>query len=283
MAPPPDDTTVVVCSYAGDDAELTLRCLRAVAAQAAPGRTLLVDMSPDERIAGQARRIAGVEVRRVPESTGLGWSRQHGLERAGTRHVAFLDSDAIPRPGWLAALRDAAEPADVAISGGPVLPVWPAGVRVPRLFRTASAGDFLSMLDLGPEPLDVPRVLPGNMLVDVEALGASGFGTELGRRAGDLFGAEEIAMMIAIVERGLRVVYTPGAAIDHTTTADRQSWAWMWRRLEAAGRESVQQRERLEPLPRRLTPGDRVFQALGAVPFLLGRRRGRRAAAGARP
>jgi hypothetical protein len=121
------------------------------------------------------------------------------------------------------------------------------------------------------------------MLVDVEALGASGFGTDLGRRAGDLFGAEEIAMMIALVDRGLRIVYEPAAAIDHVTTADRQTWRWMWRRLEAAGRESVQQRQRLEPLPRPLTPGDRLFQALGAVPFLVGRRRGRRGAIERRP
>jgi len=283
MAPPPEDTSVVVCSYAGDDADLTLRCLGQVAAQTAPGNTLLIDMSRDERIVGPARSITGVTVDHVPQSTGLGWSRQHGLERAATRYVAFLDSDALPRPGWLRALREAIAADGVAISGGPVLPLWPEGVRIPRLFRTASAGDFLSMLDLGPEAMDVPRVLPGNMLVDLEALGTTGFGQELGRREGDLFGAEEIAMMGALVDRGMRIVYTPGAAVDHTTTAERQSWGWMWRRLEAAGRESVQQHRRLAPLPRRPTVGDRLFQAAVLLPFLLGRRRGRGAVPSARP
>lgn len=270
------DMSVVVCSYAGDVPELTLRCLRDVAAQAAAGRTLLVDMSPNERIAGPAREIEGVAVHRVPESTGLGWSRQWAVERAGTRYVAFLDSDAFPRPGWIAGLRAAIDPVDVAIAGGPVLPLWPEGVRVPRLFRTASAGDFLSMLDLGPAPLDVPRVLPGNMVIDLELVGGSAFGEALGRRGGDLLGAEEIDMMLAVVASGRRIVYAPDAVVDHRTTADRQNWRWMWRRVEAAGREAAYERRRLDPLPRRLTPGDRAFQAAVALPFLTGRLRGRR-------
>lgn len=269
------DTSVIVCSYAGDVPELTLRCLHDVAAQAMAGRTLLVDMSPDERIVGRAREIEGVAVHHVPDSTGLGWSRQWGLEHAGTRYVAFLDSDAFPRSGWIAGLRAAIDPADVAIAGGPVLPVWPEGVRIPRLFRTASAGDFLSMLNLGPVPLDVPRVLPGNMVIDLKLVGKAGaFGKELGRRECDLFGAEEIDMMLAVVASGRRIVYAPAAAVDHTTTADRQSWRWMWRRVEAAGREAAYEGRRLDPLPRRLTPSDRLFQAAVAVPFLTGRRRG---------
>src|SRR5207253_1244589 len=139
-----------------------------------------------------------------PGSTGLGASRQVGLAHAPARFVAFLDSDALPRPGWLVALTGAAAEDGVAVAGGPVLPVWPASGRAPALFSTAAAGAFLSMLDLGPQPLDVPRVLPGNMLVDRAATGEQVFAGDLGRRGEDLLGAEEIEMMVRVRAEGAR-------------------------------------------------------------------------------
>ena len=268
------DAQVVVCSWAGEDADLTLQTLVACAEQTADGGTLLIDMSPDERIVGPARAIPSVAVHHVPGSSGLGESRQHALSVADARYLAFLDSDAVPRAGWLAALRAAVDPEDVAMAGGPVLPVWPLKVP-PRLFRTASAGDFLSMLDLGPEPLDVPRVLPGNMIVDRERTGDELFRHDLGRREGSLVGAEEIDAMVSLTERGARIVYAPGAAVDHRTSTDRMTWRWMWRRAYAAGHEAGLHRRVLAPMPRRVTLADRLFMAAIAPPFLLGRARAR--------
>jgi GT2 family glycosyltransferase len=265
------DADVVICSWAGDDREVVLATLRAAGAQALPGRIHLVDMSPSDDLAERAAEIAGVSVHREPGSSGLGDSRQRGIEHADARYVAFLDSDATPRPGWLAALVEAIEQADVAVAGGPVLPLWPPGRRPPPLFGTQVAGDFLSMLDLGPRLLEVPRVLPGNMLVDRELTGGDVFSPELGRRAGELFGAEEIEMMLRVRAAGRRIVYAPGAAVDHRTRAERLSWRWMWRRVHAAGREAAHQAARLEPLPRRLSARDRVFQALVAPAFVHGR------------
>ena len=267
-----DPLDVVVCTWAGEDRDVALRTIRAAAAQS---NVVLVDMSPDDRIVGPASQIAGVTVHYLPGSSGLGESRQRGLSVSERRLVAFLDADAIPRPGWRDALTAAIAPPDVAVAGGPVLPVWP--VRPPALFRSASAGDFLSMLDLGPEPLDVPRVLPGNMVVDRELTGEAVFSTELGRRESELLGAEEIRMMVRVVAEGRRIVYTPDAAVDHLTTGDRMNWRWMWRRVEAAGRESVLTDRRLEPIPRPVSARDRLFQAAVAPAYLLGRRRaGRR-------
>lgn len=274
-----DDAQVVVCSWAGEDADLVLQTLVACAEQTRPGGTLLVDMSPDERIVGPARALPGVAVHHVPGSTGLGESRQHAVSVADARYLAFLDADAMPRRGWLRALRDAVDPEGVAIAGGPVLPVWPLH-RPPRLFLTASAGDFLSMLDLGPAPLDVPRVLPGNMIVDREAVGERLFAPDLGRRGSSLVGAEEIDMMLAVAERGGRIVYAPQAIVDHRTTSDRMAWRWMWRRAYAAGREAARHERALAPMPRPARPADRMFLAAIAPAFLLGRLRSARRPAG---
>lgn len=270
---PPVD--VVVCSWDGDDAALTLRTVSACAEQAP--HTILVDMSSTTRaIATPADEIRGVRVLHVPGSRGLGESRQRGLEASDARYVAFLDSDAIPRPGWLSALHAAVSGDDVAVAGGPVLPAWPGGRAPGRLFASQAAGDFLSMLDLGPQPRDVPRVLPGNMAVDRELTGPNVFRPERGRRGAGLVGAEEIDMMLRMADAGLRITYTPGAGVDHHTSAERHSWRWFWRRVYAAGQEAGITERRLEPMPRRVRAADRAFLAAVAPAYLAGRWRGRR-------
>lgn len=248
---------------------MTLRCLRASAEQAR--RTILVDMSPDPgAIARPALDIDGVEVLHRPDSSGLGESRQVGLERSSARYVAFLDSDALPRAGWLEALRAAVVEPAIAVAGGPVLPVWPLGQHPPRLLRTQTAGDFLSMLDLGDQPSDVPRVLPGNMAVDRELTGVAVFDADRGRRDGRLDGAEEIDMMLRMGAAGHRIVYRPKAAVDHHTRPDRLNAAWFWRRMQAAGREAAKTGHALDPMPRRLTRADRWFLAFAALPYAIG-------------
>ena len=259
----------VVCTWQGDDRALALQAIRAAAAQ---GRAVVVDMSPGHDLVAAAAEIADVDALHEPGSSGLGESRAAGYARADARYVAFLDSDAVPRTGWLDALAAGVSEPGVAIAGGPVLPVWPEGVRRPWLFGTASAGDFLSMLDLGPDAIDVPRVLPGNMIVDRESVGSDPFDPSLGRRGSELVGAEEIAMMLRAVERGERVRYVPGAIVDHHTRAERMSWRWMLRRVHAAGRESALTAARLEPMPRRLALGDHAFRLVSAPAFLAGRR-----------
>lgn len=269
---------VVICSWSGDDRPLTIRTVRAAVSQSGPGGTVLVDMSPDRGLIEAVAEIDGLIVHHARDSRGLGQSRQLGLEHVERRYVAFLDSDAVPRSGWLEALADAVEPEDVAVAGGPVLPVWPEGARVPRLFRTQPAGDFLSMLDLGGARIDVPRVLPGNMIIDREAVNDLGFDRALGRRGSNLLGAEEIGMLLEIRRRGGRIVYEPRAAVDHHTRRDRLRWRWMWRRVEAAGREAALTAARLEPLPRTTTVGDRAFIAAVALPYIVGKLGARRAA-----
>lgn len=263
---------VVVCSYAGDVTELTLDVLRRAAGQAeGDGQTLLIDMSPDDTITAPAAEIPGVTVHHVPDSNGLGESRQVGLERSDARYVAFIDSDAPPRPQWRAALHRAVEADDVAIAGGPVIPIWPR--RPPRLFRAQTAEAFLSMFDLGPDQLEVPRVLPGNMAIDREL--TTQFQRHLGRKEGQLVSAEETQLMIDAKRDGWRILYVPDAAVDHHTRPDRLNWRWMWRRAFAGGREAAMHGPRLEPIPRDLGLIDYAFLASITVPFFAGRARER--------
>jgi glycosyltransferase involved in cell wall biosynthesis len=265
---------VVVCSYAGDDLELALQSIAAASGQAGDGRVVVVDSWPDATLEERLRDVERAEHVRVAPGTALGGARQTGTDRSGARYVAYLDSDAIPRAGWFAALRDAVAVDGVGVAGGPVLPRWPAA-RVPPLFRAQPAYDFLSMLDLGASALDMPRVLPGNMAVDRKEVGERVFSAERGRTAGDLVGAEETAMMTEYVRSGGRIVYAPGAVVDHATRAERLTWRWMWRRVEAAGREAGMLGESLEPLPRRFGARDYAFLAAVAPAYYAGRIRHR--------
>jgi hypothetical protein len=80
-------------------------------------------------------------------------------------------------------------------------------------------------------------------------------------------------MMVQLVERGHRVVYVPGAAVAHHTKPERMTWRWMWKRVEAAGREAHLIGQRLEPLPRRFGWRDRAFLGVVAPAYFTGRAR----------
>jgi hypothetical protein len=272
---------VVICSYAGDDLRLAIEVIGAAARQVRSGQVVVIDSWPD---AALAERLAdpAVRVERVAPGTPLGEARQRAVEVSSAQRLAFLDSDAVPRPGWLDALATTVAIDRVAVAGGPVLPVWPHNRRVPRAFNTQPAYDFLSMLDLGREVVDVPRVMPGNMVVDRERVGEAIFSTTWGRRGADLVGAEESLMMLDVLDRGLRIVYDPRAAVDHHTKAERMSWRWMWRRAEAAGREAHMLRRREPPLPRTFSTRDRAFLAAVAPAYFAGRARARAAEHGPR-
>jgi glycosyltransferase involved in cell wall biosynthesis len=99
------------------NAERTLgRVLDALAAQRPrPDEVIVVDNGSDDGTAaiGEAH---GARVVRT-ESGGAGGARNAGWDAAGSDVVVFLDSDAIPEPGWCAGLHRALEQFPGAIVG----------------------------------------------------------------------------------------------------------------------------------------------------------------------
>jgi GT2 family glycosyltransferase len=116
-------------AYAGDSPELSLvvptwegsepwlrDCLRGVAAQQrsdglAPlsAELLVVLDGPAPRVEASVRGIApAARIVRLPERRGFAAAASAGLRAARGALVALLNDDAVPEPGWLAALRDAA-------------------------------------------------------------------------------------------------------------------------------------------------------------------------------
>ena len=154
-----------------DDPRVLALALDAIAAQPVARPPVIVDMSATDRIAQLVdARPQGVRYVRFRESAGVAQSRNRIVELADTRYLLFLDADAVPLPGWAAALRSAFDAAEgVALVGTRIVPAWPR--HPPPLFTTTMALELLGMLDLGDQArASCPRVMGTSYAVDRERL-----------------------------------------------------------------------------------------------------------------
>jgi len=146
--------TVVICTH---DREAMLgRAVEGaiVEARANDADVLVVDNASTDGTPALLRDLSrrhGPLLRVTGESTlGLSAARNRGLADSDAPVAALLDDDAVPRPGWLAALlRPYADPR-VASVGGPIhlhFPTQPPPCLTPELHAAFSA------FDLGETPL----------------------------------------------------------------------------------------------------------------------------------
>ena len=264
------DLTCAIPTF--DDDPLVLERVLEAALPQLERPPVVVDMSRGDGVRRVVERAA-VEYVAYPESRGLSASRNEALRRCETRYLLFLDADAVPAAGWATAMRAGFEQERVGIVGARVVPDWQG--RRPVLFGSATAGDWLSLLDLGNEPREVPRVVGTSFALDRERLGELRFDERLGRQPGVATGQEEVAFALAAADAGWRCWYAAGARVRHQIPASRANWRWMLRRAFTAGRESrLPSAQSLEPMPRTFTARDHLFRALVAPAFLAGRARG---------
>lgn len=97
---------MVVVTWRGR--EHIAKCLNALAGQDRPHRTLVVDNASDD---GTAAILAGhpgrADVLRLRENRGYAGGLAAALTEVDTEYVAWLNDDAAPESGWLAALESA--------------------------------------------------------------------------------------------------------------------------------------------------------------------------------
>ena len=200
--PRPTEVTVVIPVRdrpAGLD-----RCLAALG----PGYPVIVVDDGSADPAATARACARHDARLVrrPVPGGPGPARNDGLALAGTPLVAFLDSDCVAGPDWIAGI--AAHFADPMV--GAVAP------RVRGVTGRTAAGRYLAArapVDLGPgearvAPLTRLAYVPTAALLVRRDAVAAGFDPSL--RYG-----EDVDLIWRMIDAGWRVRYDPGAEVGH--------------------------------------------------------------------
>ncbi|WP_051581028.1 mycofactocin biosynthesis glycosyltransferase MftF [Pseudonocardia acaciae] len=209
------DVTVVVPVRDRPDG---LRRLLAALDETAPGLAEVIVV--DDGSASDARPVDSGAVRvrwiRHPRSLGPAAARNTGLAAARTEYVAFLDSDVVPLPGWLAPLRAHLADRSVALVAPRIVALPGDGGWLDRYERARSS------LDLGPDPAPiVPRtrvayVPSAALLARRDALG-DGFDP-------DLPVAEDVDLVLRLHAAGRRLRYEPSALVAHCHRTAPLDW-----------------------------------------------------------
>ncbi|MFR9731037.1 glycosyltransferase family 2 protein [Saccharopolyspora sp. MS10] len=200
-------STVVVVTWRGR-AHLAA-CLDAVAAQDRPHRMLVVDnASADGSAELLATHPSRPEVLRLPRNLGYAGGMAAALRRVGTPLMAWLNDDAAPETGWLAALEDALDADEGAWAAASVLrtpegAVQSAGVRLTANGRGAD-------LTAPPAEREVFGFCGGAALLRRDRLRAVG-----GVPAGFFCYYEDTDTAWRLRLGGGRVVLAPGAEVVH--------------------------------------------------------------------
>jgi mycofactocin glycosyltransferase len=206
------DVTVII-PVRDRHAELA-RCLAGL--RDLPNVIVVDDASADPAAIKAIAARHGANAIRRPVNGGPGAARNTGLRAAKTELVAFLDSDCVPRPGWLERLLP--HFADPAV--GAVAPrIVPYGDGTGWLARYEGAS---SSLDMGARPSPVrpgARVsyVPGAALVVRTAAAGDGF-------TDGMYVGEDVDFVWRLAAAGWRVRYEPAALMGHDHRVTFRAW-----------------------------------------------------------
>lgn len=225
--------SVVICAYTLERWDTIRAAVDAVLAQEPRPAQVIVVCDHNPELARRAKaELPGVTVLDSAGARGLSGARNTGLAAATSPVTAFLDDDAVPRPGWLAALLAPYERGNVVATGGHVEPRW-AGRRpawLPPEFDWVVGCSYAGM-PAGGGPIRNPIGASMSMRTDL-ALAAGGFDDAVGRVGARPTGCEETELSIRLTAAtpGSAIYYEPASVVDHLVTAQRASYRYFLRR-----------------------------------------------------
>lgn len=224
------------------------RLLKALATTDEVGQVVVVDdASRDRGAVCRATERWGAELVRRDHAGGPAAARNAGLTRADRPLVVFIDSDCLPRPGWLAAVLPHFEDPAVALVAPRVVPCCePKGSALARYEAVRSSADR-GPLGATVRPGGRVPFLPGAALVARSASLGDGFD-------GTLAGGEDVELSWRLAREGRGVRYEPAGVVEHHQHPDLRRWVG---RRVAYGRHAA-------PLARR-HPG--CARPLGVSPW----------------
>jgi GT2 family glycosyltransferase len=208
------ETTVLVVTWQAR--ELLAECLAGLRSQTAPHRLLVVDNASSDGTAELLASFPEARVLRLPRNLGFAGGVAAGLAALDTPYMALLNDDAVPSPGWLAALL-AALPGHAAVTSRMLLPsgrLNNAGV----VLRADGYGVDRGMGEPDGPPYDQPGEVfgfsGGAALLSVPVLRAIG-----GFPAPFFLYYEDTDVSWRLRLAGHAVGYAPGAVVRHAHSA----------------------------------------------------------------
>ena len=237
--------SAIVCTHNGSALiEGTLQSLLNQDFPAEDVEIVVVDNASTDRTPELLRTIAARHpgrIRVVQEPVlGLSSARNRGILESCGRVIAFTDDDARVRPRWLRALVDACERPEVAGAGGPVraaledpLPAWVTPALLPYL-ALFDQGTAERDLVYNEYPRGVNMALPRRSFQEVGL-----FSTAFGRKGPSLLSCEETDLCYRLERLGRRILYVPGAEVDHVIHAGRLTPDWFKLRFYWQGKSEA--------------------------------------------
>jgi GT2 family glycosyltransferase len=215
--------TVSVIIPHRDDLDRLMTLMRALAAQSLPAHEMQIIVGDNGSRAGfevvraaVAAIVPGASLVHVPEP-GAGPARNGAMAKARGRVLAFIDSDCVPDPDWLAQGLAATECADLA--GGAMI----VTARDPASPSGAEAFEQVFAFDNARYVRELGFSVTANLFARREVLEAIG-----DFRDGV---PEDLDWCRRAKAAGFRLAYAPGAVVSHPARHDFTALSGKWRRL----------------------------------------------------
>jgi GT2 family glycosyltransferase len=211
-------TTVLVVTWRARD--FLADCLTGLRAQTAAHRLLVVDNASDDGTAAVLAGFPEATVLRLDRNRGFAGGVAAGLAAVSTPYVALLNDDAVPAPGWLAALEAGLGP-HAAVTSRLLLPSGAVNNAGVVLLATGYGADRgLGAPGGYAEPAEVFGFSGGAALLRVAAVRAVG-----GFPAPFFLYYEDTDTSWRLRLAGHSIGYVPGAEVRHahSRSADQTS------------------------------------------------------------
>ncbi|MDF0530175.1 mycofactocin biosynthesis glycosyltransferase MftF [Tsukamurella sp. 8F] len=174
--------------------------------------------------------IDGVRIIRHRRPRGPAAARNAGIDCADTEFVAVLDSDVVPRPGWLDRLLPAFSDPAVAMAAPRIVALSLGGTeRSPVRRAIARYEHARSSLDLGRDPARIAAGTPVAYVPSAAMVLRRSMFDEVGGFDEQMHVGEDVDLCWRISAAGGRARYVPASRVAH----DHRVNPWDWLRRKA--------------------------------------------------